>query len=351
VIQNGARTIRNGAAPITDRAKIEHFLARTCFAQPTLMTSSPIPTNDNRGTRTPRLEPPSPRDAYALARNLEQARPPQTVPGHRIYWMTSSGFGCRDLQAGTRSALVVGNHPLCDVRLTDEVGVELRHLLLRSSLVDDGCPILSVLDLHTAHGFYLSNGSAERSIDATGAVVLRVGAYAIVALPSGSPIPEDLPPSIVQSSPESPYRIAGLSPELTAQPFPGSSRITLLPRIVDAAESSTTFGERDTYEIAMTSPAGFRNVRVPASDLRRGVLVGRSLNCDPSLRMIVDMGISRGHLLIMKDRNGAVAYDLASTQGTYFYGRSTRAIDLSDEGTTLMIGSAQKIAITWRKIS
>jgi hypothetical protein len=101
----------------------------------------------------------------------------------------------------------------------------------------------------------------------------------------------------------------------------------------------------------MTSPAGTRGVRVPASDLRRGVLVGRSLNCDPALRMIVDMGISRGHLLFMKDRNGAVAYDLASTQGTYFYGRSTRAVDLAESGTTLMIGAARKISIAWRKIS
>jgi hypothetical protein len=63
------------------------------------------------------------------------------------------------------------------------------------------------------------------------------------------------------------------------------------------------------------------------------------------------MGISRGNLLFLRDRNGATAYDLASTQGTYFYGRSARAVDLSDSGTTLMIGSAQKISIAWRKIS
>jgi hypothetical protein len=313
------------------------------------MTSSPIPTHYSRGPA--RLEPPSPRDAYALARGLERARPQQTVPGHRLYWITSTGFGSCDLAAGPRSAVVIGNHPLCDVRLADEVGVELRHLLIRSSLVDDGCPILSVLDLHTAHGFYLSNGSAERSIDATGAVVIRIGAYAIVALPSGGPIPEELPPSIVQSSPDSPYRIAGMSPEFLAQPINGASRITLLPRIVDAVESSVNFDERDTYEIVMTSPAGTRGVRVPARDLRRGILVGRSLNCDPAMRMIVDMGISRGHLLFLKDRNGATAYDLASTQGTHFYGRSARAVDLSDSGTTLMIGAAQKISIAWRKIS
>ena len=56
-----------------------------------------------------------------------------------FYRMTSTGFGCRDLPAGSRSALVIGIIRLCDVRLADEVGVELRHLLIRSSLVDDGC--------------------------------------------------------------------------------------------------------------------------------------------------------------------------------------------------------------------
>jgi hypothetical protein len=316
------------------------------------MTSSPIPQL-GRGAAPRRLEAPTPREAYALARGLERARPQQTIPGHRLYWMTSHRFGSCELSAESSAAVVVGSHPLCDVRLLDETGVALRHLLIRSSLVDDGCPILSVLDLHSPHGFYLSSGSAERSIDATGAVVIRVGAYAIVALPSGSPISEDLPPSVVSSAAESPYRIAGLSPEFFAQPVSGASRITLLPQIALVSETTASVraGEREIYEIVMSSAAGVRAIRLAGSDLRRGVLIGRSLNCAPALREIVDMGISRGHLLLLKDRKGETAYDLASTQGTYFFGRSSRSIDLSDRGTTLMIGAAQRITITWRKIA
>jgi hypothetical protein len=55
--------------------------------------------------------------------------------------------------------------------------------------------------------------------------------------------------------------------------------------------------------------------------------------------------------LFLKDRHGDMAYDLASTQGTYFFGRSSRSIKLSDAGTTMMIGAAQRITIAWRKIS
>jgi hypothetical protein len=304
-------------------------------------------------TTTPRIfEAPSPREAYALARGLERARPPQAVLGHRLFWMTNDSFGSCEI-AASGAAAVVGSHPLCHVRLLDEVGVALRHLLIRSSLVDDGCPILSVLDLHSPNGFYLSNGSAERSIDATGAVVIRVGGYAIVALPSGAQISEEMPAPVVSAAPVSPYRIAGSSPEFLAQPISGASRITLLPNIVQVSETTASVrnGEREVYEIKMSSAAGQRAVHVAASDLRRGVLIGRSLNCDPLLRTVVDMGVSRGHLLFMKDRRGDTAYDLASTQGTYFFGRSVRSVNLSDSGTTMMIGSAKKITVAWRRIS
>jgi hypothetical protein len=314
------------------------------------MSSSPIPRNTFSSRRS--FEPPTPSEAFELVRGLERARPPQATAGHRLYWMTGDSFGSCEVPA-SGAAVVVGSHPLCDVHLLDEVGVALRHLLIRSSLVDDGCPILSVLDLHSPHGFYLSNGSAERSIDATGAVVIRLGGYAIVAVPSGATLQEEMPAPIVQSAPESPYRIAGFSPEFLARPINSASRITLLPQIVQVSETTDSVrnGERDVYEIKMTSAAGIRAVQVGASDLRRGVLIGRSLNCDPLLRTFVDMGISRGHLLFLKDRHGETAYDLASTQGTFMFGQKKRGIALSDHGTSMALGAAQRITIAWRKIS
>jgi len=318
------------------------------------MTSTPHPTPfASMSSQSRRFDPPSPREAFALARKLDAARPPQTTPGHRLYWMTSGSFGSCDLAAASSAAVVVGSHPLCDVRLLDEVSVSLRHLLVRSSLVDDGCPLLSVLDLHTAHGFYLSNGATERSIDATGAIVIRVGGYAIVALPSDRVAPEELPAPICQAALESPYRAATFSPELLARPLDRSSRITLFPRVVDAVESERSIQkhERDIYEITMSGVMGTRTVRVPSRDLRRGILVGRSLDCDPSLRAVVDMGISRGHLLLLKDRHGAIAYDLSSTQGTWFFGRRSRAVELTDSGTVLVIGAGQRITLSWRSVT
>ena len=315
----------------------------------TPVSSSPKLAPFMRAFEPPRLEAPSPREAYLLARNLDRQRPPQTEVGHRIYWMTRGSFGSCEITAGRLSSLVVGSHPLCDVRLFEDPSVELRHLLIRSSALDDGCPILSVVDLHTARGFLLSNGACERAIDATGVIVLRVGAYAIVALPSGAPLAEDMPEPVCRAAAESPYRIAAIPSELYAMKIDRGSRITLLPRVIDFADSRMPTAGEEAYDIAMTSHAGARLLRVAGADLRKGILVGRSLNCDPLLRAIVDGGTSRGHLLLMKDRAGAVAYDMSSTQGTYFAGRRMRAIELADSGTVMTLGTTNRISLVWRR--
>lgn len=291
---------------------------------------------------------------------LERARGPQTTNGHRVYWIARNGsFGSCEMKSGRFSAIVAGSHPLCDARIDDPC-VEQRHVLVRSSELDDGCPLLSILDLHTSTGFFLSDGSSQRSIDATGPVVVCIGGYAIVALPSGASHDEEMPAPVTEHRGESPYRIAAprsvladLPPAAQALadvPVKSVSRITLLPNIVDfASTSSPSKNDGEIYELTMTGGRGSRLIRLSGLDLRRGVLVGRSLNCDPVLRAIVDMGISRGHLLLMKDRNGVVGFDLASTQGSFTFGKRMRAIEMSDHGTTVTIGAVTPITLFWRR--
>ena len=314
-------------------------------------SSSPELAPFMRVFEPPRLEAPTAREAYAMAKSLDRQRPIQTQVGHRIYWITQGSFGSCEIAAGRLSSLVAGSHPLCDIRLFQDPSVDLRHLLIRCTALDDGCPLLSVVDLHTAHGFFLSNGACVRTIDATGVIVIRVGAYAIVALPSGAALDDELPAPICSEAAESPYRINAnvIPPELYAMKIDKSSRITLLPKVVDFADSRRPGVGEEAYEIAMTSRAGARVLRVAGDELEKGILVGRSLNCDPQLRAIVDMGTSRGHLLLMKDRAGAVAYDMSSTQGTYFAGRRMRAMELSDSGTAMALGTTNPISLVWRR--
>jgi pSer/pThr/pTyr-binding forkhead associated (FHA) protein len=78
--------------------------------------------------------------------------------------------------------------------------------------------------------------------------------------------------------------------------------------------------------LTLQSSRGSATARLSALDLELGVLVGRAPKCNDALRKVLDNGISRVHLLLRR----GVAYDLASTQGTYVYGRRVRSAFLGD---------------------
>lgn len=323
------------------------------------MSSSPspftYPRRLNEGTR-PFLAPTarmSPEHAYAMAMALDRARPPQREPGHRVYWMSADMFGSRDVPAARASFLVLGRHTQCDAMLEDDPSIALRHLLVRSARLDDGCPILSVVDLRSHEGFELSDGTRQRSILATGPIVLRVGAYAIVAIPSGEPPAAELPTPVCSRIGGNPYRLmarpVGLDP--VARPTL-VSRITLLPRVTMVSEPSVAprGGEAREYELYLRSPGGHAGVRLTAQDLAHGVLIGRATKCvDAGLRAVLDAGISRVHALLVRDRHGCFVYDTASTQGTYVDGRAVRCLRLADEGARFFLGTSGVQAF-WRAV-
>jgi hypothetical protein len=303
--------------------------------------------------------------AYALAVRLERDRAPMPAPGYRLYWMTATRFACRDVVANTASYLVAGRHSVCDVVLDDDPTIALRHLLVRSACLDDGCATLSILDLHTLEGFELSDGTAQRAISSKGPVALRVGAYAIVALPSGTNLPRELPepvcerprPVVKSAVPGGPYRVAE-RPALVADGPP--SRITLLPSVSAISERSSfrpvgsSAGQPGgaLFEVVLRAATGSAAVLFTEQDLEQGVLLGRAPKCvDAGLRSVLNMGISRVHLLLLRERQRCFAYDLASTQGTFLGGRGARYTELSDEGTTLTLGAVTKIELYWRAIA
>jgi hypothetical protein len=320
------------------------------------------------------------REAYTLALRLERERPRMAQSGYRVYWMTASRFACKDLVAEPSSFLVAGRHTNCSVVLEDDPTIALRHLLVRSGCLDDGCPTLNVFDLETHQGFELSDGTSQRAISATGPIALRVGAYAIVALPSGMRLPEELPDPacerprpVLPAAPISPYRGPA---NRAVEPSAPLSRITLLPAAfalsqrasfrpaVQAAwarasstgplppsESVGTSGGSGFEVVLSAGTGGAAGVCFSKEDLEHGVLLGRSPKCvDAGLRPILNMGISRVHLLLLRERGECFAYDLASTQGTYQGGRLSRYTRLLDEGTELCLGTVAGIDLRWRAV-
>jgi hypothetical protein len=237
--------------------------------------------------------------AYTIAVATEHARADDGASGYRLYWMCSGRFGSCDVPIDPQSFLVAGRHAFCDVVLDADPTIALRHLLIRATRLDDGCPRLSVLDLHTNIGFAVHGGNHERSIAATGPIAFHVGVYAVVALPIGERLPEALPEPLCERA-------------LIAHPYRDAapSSMTLLPPALGIGES---FDKHASYALSLRSMHGAAGIQLSPLDLEVGVLVGRAPKCSDTLRSVLNDGISRVHVLIRK----GIVYDLASTQGTY----------------------------------
>lgn len=307
------------------------------------MSSSPsseVPFSRNAATRM-RPEPLSgpalpAEEAYAFAVAANRLRPAMDAPGHRLFWMSRGAFGSLDLFANDAFA-VVGRHTHCDIVLPSDPAVSLRHLLVRSTLLDDGCPLLSVLDLHTTDGFEVAGdhrGARPKSVAATGALVLRVGAYVIVALPTGATAPPALPPAVLSGG--HPYR------DRAGEPVGRVTRVTMVSPIVHLSErpaQGATHEGRERFELLLLAPNGHARAEVSGADLDRGVLVGRAPKClDHGMRALLDMNISRVHLLLLRGPRGVVAYDVASTQGVWSERRRVRSFDVT-RGADVWLGN------------
>ncbi|HEY1954823.1 MAG TPA: FHA domain-containing protein [Polyangiaceae bacterium] len=278
-------------------------------------------------TAVPPMAAPSLRTVYSVALAAEKEREPAS--GYRLYWMGPARFGSCDVPVDSESYVIVGRHALCDAVLDSDPQVALRHLMVRASRLDDGAPRLSIVDLHTGLGFALADGRNARTLVATGPLGIVVGGYAIVALPGGEPPAPELPAARVATlaSAGSPYR--------DAPPVPS---ITLLPRAPLFGESASF--PHASVAVSVTSARGAAVVRVSALDLELGVLVGRAPKCNDVLRTVLNEGISRVHLLLRKN----IAYDLASTQGTYVGGRRVRSAPI-ESGSPIQLGSVSPVYV------
>ena len=279
------------------------------------------------------------RTLYDVALAAGKGREPAS--GYRLYWMgvaeSAAGgaararcdrFGSCDVPASPDEFVVVGRHALCDAVLDADPYVALRHLLVRATRLDDGAARLSVIDLQTSLGFGLADGRNARSIVATGPLGLVVGGYALVALPGGERPPAELPPPRVSAAlAAGPYREAARVPS-----------ITLLPRVPLFGDASASIPAQASVAVSVTSARGAAVVRVSPLDLELGVLVGRAPKCNDVLRTVLNDGISRVHLLLRR----SVAYDLASTQGTYAGGRRVRSVRI-EPGAAIRLGTASPV--------
>jgi hypothetical protein len=291
--------------------------------------------------------------AYERAKELHAQRPVVSgMLGYRIMWSHGDRMGAIDLPAVEGAYLVAGRHTHCDVVLDADPTIALRHILMRAVVLPDGAVGVRILDLRTSLAFYVDAGGPCRSIFAVGPIAVRLGPYAIVALPlDPSCVPASLPKPTLsrelqrpRALPVSPYRVPAQADKSRAF---RSSHITILPSVPALEELAPT----KSGFARITLDRGWRmaSVEIAANELESGVLLGRAEKCvDHGLRSLLDETISRAHLLIIREEGRTSAFDLCSVQGTYAHGARVRRYPLADTGTSLALGAGQALRLNWQ---
>ncbi len=314
---------------------------------------TPIGASTNRQTRVldgvggPRIALGQLEDAYRRA--LSDARASRwnyrDVDGYRLYWCRpGSPLESRDLPELPAAYTVVGRHAECRAHLDTDREVALRHLLVRPARLDDGTLALRFIDLRAEMPFFLLDESPRRSIAAAGPVAIRLGRYALVALPfrHGEVVASDtLEPPIVHEAIRPPERIEDSAPS--------SSNITILPSVTGVMDIARRHAPGDATFTVMRDDAS-ASVGVSRADLDRGVLIGRLPRClDGGIRGILSAQISRAHLLVLAEGSRVIAFDLASTNGTFKRGRPVSCARLRDGGTTLSLSRTQGVTFRFTR--
>jgi hypothetical protein len=261
------------------------------------------------------------------------------VPGVRLVWCCGPELGWYDLPAHRRAYAVVGRHTKCDVVLASDAAVALRHVLVRATSLDDGAVAVRVLDLRTGLGFYLDDDGERRALAAVGPLALRVGRYALVALPSGSQVPEERPLPQVVAAPAMPTHSARSSARITS--------VTTLPPAPMLQDVLRDVSAPSFARVTLRRGGAWASVDLPDAALDAGVLVGRADRCETRLRSVLTESVSRVHLLLLREHGEIHAFDVASTQGVYADGQRVRRLRLPDRGGTLRLASKDPVLLEW----
>src|SRR5205823_14687171 len=126
------------------------------------------------------------RKHYAALRAAHQAQPAEGVLIAAV-----DGNGVFDAHAHLRlpasgiAHLILGRHERCDVVLSRDQDVSLRHLLLRATRGAAGQLHLRAIDLRSRCGLLSEDGKRCEAIASRGPLFLRVASYVVFLFPTG----------------------------------------------------------------------------------------------------------------------------------------------------------------------
>lgn len=308
------------------------------------------PINQNtvhfRGLQLPDLE--QVQAGLELAWRTIQAAPKPGAPGVHVFAVHRRDIVVRFLPASPDEHLVLGRHAECDIQLSADPTISLRHVLAKSIRLEDGAAALRLLDLATPRPFTLADGSVQTSVVATGPFAVALGEYVVGG------IPHDVEEYQTQGGP---YRTRALVESaqripLRALQTPAGrrSRITLMPGSRLLTQIPAWSGE-GFARVTLARGGNVSSIVLDEAMMEQGILIGRAERClDRGLRAMLTTSISRVHLLLLRDGAHDVAIDLCSTQGTYAAGARLRMVRLPSAFCRLTLGHVDPVDMAWDRV-
>jgi hypothetical protein len=267
-----------------------------------------------------------------------------------------AGMACLRARVDRHVTAIVGRHDRCDLYLTANPHLALRHLAVILGPVTDwrrGTSTVSyrIADLRSAEAMVDEDGRPLRALRSEGPAMLRCAGYAIFALPVGDPT--DWPTSAADAWSMLPERI--YHDELVRVPDASVVRPrvdmdrhqTLITRIAGPREIGMSLATGDVAgRLTVERASGTVTVNVGTQALRDGVLIGRYERCD-GLGVALDDSVSRVHLLLVLVGDRLLAIDIASTNGSRIAGgNDARVIEVRHD-MQLELGHSTVMRWTW----
>ena len=350
-------------APVVDAASRAPSARNEPPSRPEARVISFAPRNHAPSTTGPKLSRDAMRAIYERARDLVPEGPvaQQAVRGYRLLRALDGNVSWVDIRITGDGYAVLGSHDRCDLVLSEDAGIWLRHLLATCVRLPDGGVGVRLIDLKTDVPFYLEDDAPQWSVTASGPFAIRLGRHVICGFPLGESEGDFLleptmgavkighnAPAVAVTSPSFPMLVKSDAPpparRRMAEPF------TIFPSAPVSQIQDLVGPSLSPNHVRVTLERGGMgaSVEIPTAALEAGVLLGRALNCfDGGLRRIFCDAVSRAHVLLVVDQGEVFALDLCTTNGTRVAGRRIRRYRLAAEGATLELG--KKVLFRWHR--
>jgi hypothetical protein len=275
------------------------------------------------------------RKHFAALRTAQQAQPYEgvliaCVDGNGVF----DGHAHLRLPTTGIAHLIVGRHERCDVVLSRDNDVSLRHMLVRATRGPGGQMHLRAIDLRSRVGLLSEDGQRCEAIASKGPLFLQVASYVVLLLPTG--------PSVkpwTRDADETWRSFAPRDQEILPPPQPLKSRAA--PAANAARLATITIQSSSPQAGDLTSTHA-----VWSDQLERGILVGRDDRC--SHGGLEEGNLSRVHLVLLSVDGEVWAIDTASTNGTRsLSGQPFRQLMLTGE-TQLILADA--LSLRWAPV-